>query len=217
MRLPAYGAPPLYAMVLHPAVSDAMLPSLTSQIAGMDPATSEAMCGQGVQPLAAGCRTAYVIYWPLRIAAVCGVLLATLLVFQPQVWWVALIPLVLVAPFAFTGWLAWRSGGWHAGEGDWLLLQRGAFTLTSTAAKIDEIQFVRWSQGLFSRANAPFSLAISVATSGVAGLLSQFLPFLFRPIDPSLVRLRAVAATDAANIAISSGFERSLPAELISG
>jgi putative membrane protein len=217
MRLSAYGSPPLYAMVLHPAVSDAMLPSLTSQIARMDLATSEAMCGKGVHPFATGSRMAYIVYWPLRIAAVCGVLLAMLLVLQPRVWWVALIPLVLAAPFAFTGWLAWRSAGWYAGDGEWLLLQRGAFTLTSTAAKIDEIQFVRWSQGLFSRANAPFSLAISVATSGVAGLLSQFLPFLFRPIDPSLVRIRAVAATDAEKIAISSRFERSLPPELISG
>ena len=214
MRLPAYGAPPLYAMVLHPAARDAMLPSLTSQIAGMDLATSEAMCGKGVQPLAAGCRNAYVAYWPLRIAAVCGMLLAMLLILQPRVWWVALIPLVLAAPFALTGWLAWKSGGWYAGDGGWLLLQRGAFTLTSTAARIDQIQYVRWSQGLFSRANAPFSLAISVATSGVAGLLSQFLPFLFRPLDPSIVRLRAVDATDAEKIANLSGFAGSLPREL---
>ena len=69
MRLPAYGSPPIYAMVLHPAVTDATLPSLTSQIAGMDLATSEAMCGKGVHPLAAGSRNAYITYWPKRIAA----------------------------------------------------------------------------------------------------------------------------------------------------
>ncbi len=217
MRLPAYGAPPSYAMVLHPAVTDATLPSFTSQIAGMDLATSEAMCGKGVHPLAAGCRNAYITYWPLRIAAGSGVLLALLLILQPRMWWWALLPLILVVPFAISGWLAWRSAGWYAGNGEWLLVQRGAFTLTSTAAKIDQIQYVRWSQGLFSRANATFSLAISVATSGGAGLLSQILAVLQRPVDPSLVRIPALDPTDAENIAISSGFERSLPPELISG
>jgi uncharacterized membrane protein YdbT with pleckstrin-like domain len=216
MRLPAYGSPPIYAMVLHPAVTDATLPSLTSQIAGMDLATSEAMCGKGVHPLAAGCRNAYIIYWPIRIAAASGVLLALLLTLQPQLWRWALLPLLLAVPFAISGWLAWRSGGWYAGNGEWLLLQRGAFTLTSTAARIDQIRYVSWSQGLFSRANATFALAISVATSGGAGLLSQILALLHRPVDPSLVRIRAVDATDAEKIAISSGFERSLPPGLIS-
>ena len=217
MRLPAYGSPPIYAMVLHPAVTDATLPSLTRQIAGMDLATSEAMCGKGVHPLAAGCRNAYITYWPKRIAAVSGVLLALLLTLQPQVWWWALFPLILAVPFAISGWLAWRSVGWYAGNGEWLLVQRGAFTLTSTVARIDQIQYVRWSQSLFSRANATFSLAISVATSGGASLLSEILALLRRPVDPSLVRIRAVDATDAEKIAISSGFERSLPPELISG
>jgi Bacterial PH domain len=104
--------------------------------------------------------------------------------------------------------------GWYAEDGDWLLLQRGAFTRTSTAARIDQIRYVRWSQGLFSRADAPLSLAISVATSGRPSLLSQILPALFRPPDPSLVRLRAVSATDAKQIAISSGLARSLPPEV---
>jgi putative membrane protein len=216
MRLPAYGSPPIYAMVLHPAVTDATLPSLTSQIAGMDLATSEAMCGKGVHPLAARSRNAYITYWPKRIAAICGVLLVSLLILQPQVWWWALLPLILAVPFAISGWLAWRSVGWYAGNGEWLLVQRGAFTLTSTAAKIDQIRYVSWSQGLFSRANATFSLAISVATSGGAGLLSQTFAVLRGPVDPSLVRIRAVAATDAEKIAISSGFERSLPPELSS-
>jgi uncharacterized membrane protein YdbT with pleckstrin-like domain len=217
MRLPAYGSPPIYAMVLHPAVTDATLPSLTSQIVGMDLATSEAMCGKGVHPLADGCRIAYITYWPKRIAAGCGVLLALLLTLQPQVWWWVLLPLILAVPFAISGWLAWRSVGWYAGNGEWLLVQRGAFTLASTAAKIDHIQYVSWSQGLFSRANATFTLAISVATSGGAGLLSQFLTVLRGPVDPSLVRIRAVDATDARKIAISSGLERSLPPELILG
>ena len=217
MRLPAYGSPPIYAMVLHPAVTDATLPSLTSQIAGMDLATSEAMCGKGVHPLAAGCRNSYITYWPKRIAAVSGVLLALLLTLQPQVWWWALFPLILAAPFAIAGWLAWRSVGWYAGSGEWLLVQRGAFTLTSTVARIDQIQYISWSQGLFSRANATFSLAISVATSGGASLISQILAILNRPVDPSLVRIRALDAADAEKIAISSGFERSLPPELISG
>ena len=173
--------------------------------------------GKGVRPLAAGCRNAYITYWPKRIAAVCGVLLALLLILQPQLWWWALLPVILAVPFAISGWLAWRSIGWYVGNSEWLLVQRGAFTLTSTAARIDQIQYVSWSQGLFSRANATFSLAISVATSGGAGLLSQILAFLRRPVDPSLVRIRAVAATDAENIAISSGIERSLPPGLISG
>jgi hypothetical protein len=60
-------------------------------------------------------------------------------------------------------------------------------------------------------------MAISVATSGGAGLLSRFLGDLRGPVDPSLVRIRDVAATDAEKIAISSGFERSLPPALISG
>src|SRR5215218_11286060 len=202
MRLPAYGSPPIHAMVLHPAVTDATLPSLTSQIVGMDLATSEAMCGKGVHPLAAGCRIAYITYWPKRIAAGCGVLLALLLTLQPQLWWWALFPLILAVPLAISGWLAWRSAGWYAGNGEWLLLQRGAFTLTSTAARIDQIQYVNWSQGLFSRANATFSLAISVATSGGAGLPSRILASLRGPVDPSLVRIRAMDATDAAKIAI---------------
>jgi uncharacterized membrane protein YdbT with pleckstrin-like domain len=217
MRLPAYGSPPIYAMVLHPAVTDGTLPSLTSQIVGMDLATSEAMCGQGVHPLADGCRIAYITYWPKRIAAGCGVLLALLLTLQPQVWWWALLPLLLAVPFAISGWFAWRSVGWYVGNGEWLLVQRGAFTLASTAARIDHIQYVSWSQGLFSRANATFSLAISVATSGGAGLLSQFLTVLRGPVDPSLVRIRAMDATDARKIAISSGLERSLPPGLILG
>ena len=217
MRLPAYGSPPIYAMVLHPAVTDATLPSLTSQIAGMDLATSEAMCGKGVHPLAVGSRNAYVTYWPMRIAAGTGVLLALLLALRPQLWWWALLPLILAVPFAVSGWLAWRSAGWYAGNGEWLLVQRGAFTLTSTAARIDQIRYVSWSQGLFSRASAPFSLAISVATSGGADLLSQILAVVRRPVDPSLVRIRAVDATDAEKIAISSGFGRSLPPEPIAG
>lgn len=216
MRLPAYGSPPIYAMVLHPAVTDATLPSLTSQIAGMDLATSEAMCGKGVHPLAAGCRNAYITYWPMRIAAGSGVLLASLLTLQPQMWWWALLPLILAVPFAISGWLAWKSVGWYVENGEWLLVQRGAFTLTSTAARIDQIQYVSWSQGVFSRANETFSLAISVATSGGASLLSQILAVLHRPVDPSLVRIRALDATDAEQIAISSGFERSLPPQLIS-
>ena len=124
--------------------------------------------------------------------------------------------MILAVPLAISGWLAWRSAGWYAGNGEWLLLQRGAFTLTSTAARIDQIQYVSWSQGLFSRANATLSLAISVATSGGASLLSDILAFLFRPVEPSLVRIRAVDATDAEKIAISSGFERSLPSGLTS-
>jgi putative membrane protein len=215
MRLPAYGSPPIYAMVLHPAVTDATLPSLTSQIVGMDLATSEAMCGTGVLPLAARSRNAYITYWPVRIAVVTGVLLASLLVLQPRIWWWALLPLALAAPGAISGWLAWRSAGWYAGNDEWLLVQRGAFTLTSTAAKIDQIQYVRWSQGLFSRANATVSLAISVATSGGAALLSLIPALLQRPVDPSLIRIRAVAATDAEKIALASGFARSLPPELI--
>ena len=211
MRLPAYGSPPPYAMVLHPAVADAALPALTGQIAGMDPATSEAMCGAGVHPLAAGCRGAYVVRGPLRIAAASGAALTLLLVLEPRVWWWALLPLILAAPLALLGWLAWKGAGWYAGDGDWLLLQRGAFTRTSTAARIDQIRYIRWSQGLFSRADAPLSLAISVATSGRAGLPSQILPALVRPADPSLVRLRAVSTTDAEKIATSSGFARSLP------
>ena len=94
-----------------------------------------------------GARNAYITYWPMRIAAGCGVLLALLLTLQPQVWWWALLPLILAVPFALSGWLAWRSAGWYAGNGEWLLLQRGAFTLTSTAARIDQIQYVSWSQG----------------------------------------------------------------------
>jgi uncharacterized membrane protein YdbT with pleckstrin-like domain len=143
-------------------------------------------------------------------------LLASLLILQRQLWWWALLPLILAVPLAISGWLAWRSAGWYAGNGEWLLLQRGAFTLTSTAARVDRIQYLSWSQGLFSRANATFSLAISVATSGGAGQLSQFLALLRGPVDPSLVRIRAVAATDAEKIAISSGLERSLPPELSS-
>jgi hypothetical protein len=216
MRLPAYGSPPINAMVLHPAVSDATLPFLTSQIVGMDLATSEAMCGKGVHALAAGCRNAYVTYWPKRIAAGSGLLLVFLLTLQPGIWWLALLPLILAVPLAVSGWLAWRSVGWYAEKGAWLLVQRGSFTRTSTAAKIDQIQYVSWSQSLFSRANATLSLAISVATSGWAGLLSRLLAVLREPVDPSLVRIRAMDVTDAEKIAISSGFERSLPPELVS-
>jgi uncharacterized membrane protein YdbT with pleckstrin-like domain len=143
--------------------------------------------------------------------------LVLLLVLRPQLWWLALLPLILVVPGAVSGWLAWRSAGWYAGGGDWLLVQRGAFTLRSTAARIDQIQYVSWSQGIFSRTNAPFSMAISVATSGGAELLSRILAVLRRPVNPALVRLRAVAATDATQIASASGFARSLPSELTAG
>ena len=210
MRLPAYGAPPRFAMVLHPAVTDATIPTLTQQVAGMDPATSAAMCGKGVHPLAAASRRAYLSYWPLRIAAFSGVVLAMLLVFQPRLWWVALLPLILAAPLAGAGWLAWRSAGWFASDGAWLLAQRGAFTLTSTAARVDRIQYVRWSQGLFSSAGAVASLAMAVATSGGASLLSRILAILRRPVDPSLVRLRAVDATNAEAIARALERERLL-------
>ena len=93
----------------------------------------------------------------------------------------------------------------------------GAFTLTSTAARIDQIQYVRWSQGLFSRANATVSLAISVATSEGRAPQPEARTLLRGPVDPSLVRIRAVDATDAEKIAIASGFERSLPPKLILG
>jgi uncharacterized membrane protein YdbT with pleckstrin-like domain len=118
MRLPAYGSPPIHAMVLHPAVIDAALPLLTQQIVGMDLATSEAMCGKGVHPLTAGSRQAYVAYWPIRIAAVCAAILALLLVLEPRLWWLALLPMILAAPPALWGWLTWRSSGWYSGDGE---------------------------------------------------------------------------------------------------
>src|SRR5690606_9605075 len=112
----AYGAPPNYAMVLHPAVTDAALPVLAEQIIGMDRATSGAMCGQAVHRLAAGCRGAWVARWPVRIVAGCGALLALLLILQPALWWWALTPLVLTVPLAYTGLLGWRSAGWYTGD-----------------------------------------------------------------------------------------------------
>jgi putative membrane protein len=211
MRLPAYGAPPIYALVLHPAVRDRTLPRLTHQIADMTVATSDAMCGKGVHRLAAGCRAAYVLYWPMRIAAACAVLVSSLVVFVPDAWWYGLLPLALAAPAAIMGLLAWRNVAWHAGDG-WLTMQQGTFTLTSIAARTDRIQYVRWSRAMRSRPDATLSLAISVATSGGAGVLAPLLSIMQQPVDSSLVRLRAIDAGSARAIAISGGFEQSLPA-----
>ena len=209
MRLPAYGSPPIYAMVLHPAVRDATLPRLTSEIAGMDPATSDALRGKGVLRLAVGSRTAYVAYWPIRIAAGSAALVTMLYILEPGNWWYGLLPLPLVIPFAITGLLAWRSTGWYAGDGGWLMVQQGVFTLTSTAARIDRIKYIQWSQALVARPEPARSLAISVATSGGAGLLGHI------RANPSLVRIRAVDAGSARAIAIAGGFDRSLPATTI--
>jgi uncharacterized membrane protein YdbT with pleckstrin-like domain len=215
MRLPAYGAPSYYAMVLHPAVTDAALPSLTNQVAAMDAATSAAMCGKGVHRLAVGCRNAYILYWPIRIAAVSAMVLVLLLTINRDLWWWALIPAGLVVPFALRGYLAWKCAGWYAEHGDWLLIQRGVLGLTSTAARPDQIQYLAWSQGLFSRPNAVLSMAISVPTSGGAGIVSQILALLHRPVDPSIIRVRAMEASDARRIAMLSGFERSLPPGIV--
>src|SRR3712207_7636806 len=106
-------------MVLHPAVTDATLPSLTSQIAGMDLATSEAMCGKGVHPLAAGCRNAYITYWPIRIAAGSAVLLAPLLTLQPQIWRWGVLPSILAGRVSASGGVAWGGGGGWARSGGW--------------------------------------------------------------------------------------------------
>jgi uncharacterized membrane protein YdbT with pleckstrin-like domain len=210
MRMPAYGAPPNYAMVLHPAITDAALPALTEQIIGMDPATSGAMCGRGIQRLSTGCRGAWIAYWPMHIAAVSGALLILLLILQPDRWWWALTPMVLAVPLAYSGLLGWRSAGWYVGD-DWLVIQRGAFRLTSTAAHADRVQYLAWSKLLVSRSTPVTSMAISVATSGGADFISRILAVFRRPVNPSIVRLRAVDATDARKIASESGYERSLP------
>ncbi len=214
MRMPAYGAPPNYAMVLHPAVTDAAIPGLTEHIMGMDAASSRAMCGQGIHRLDASSRLAYMTFWPRRIAAAAAAVLLLLLVVQPELWWWALIPLALTVPLAGMGLLAWRSAGWHADNGDWLVLQRGALGLTSTAARVDRIQYLAWSLPLLSRPPASASMAVSVATSGGAGLISRILAALHRPVDPSIVRLRAVGAADAREIALASGTEPALPPAL---
>ncbi len=214
MRMPAYGAPPNYAMVLHPAVTDAAIPGLTEQIIGMDAATSRALCGQGVHRLGASSRLAYIVSWPAKIAAASGALLLMLVIVQPEHWWWGLAPLALMPPLAGMGLLAWKSAGWHAGHGDWLVLQRGALGMTSTAARVDRIQYVKWSMPPLSRSPSSAAMAVSVATSGGAGLISRILIALHRPVDPSIIRLRAVGAADARKIALASGYEPSLPPAL---
>lgn len=214
MRMPAYGAPPNYAMVLHPAVTDASIPELTEQIIGMDEATSRAMCGQGIHRLAASSRFAYITSWPTRIAAASGALLLLLLILQRDLWWWALIPLPLTVPLGYVGLLAWRSAGWYADDGDWLVIQRGALRMTSTAARVDRIQYLRWSLPMLSRSPSSASIAVSVATSGGAGMISRIPAWLQRPVNPSIVRLRAVDAADARAIAVASGYGPALPPAL---
>jgi uncharacterized membrane protein YdbT with pleckstrin-like domain len=214
MRMPAYGSPSIYAMVLHPAVTDAALPRLTQEIASMDPATCAALCGKRLHRLSTGSRGVYILQWPIRIVACCAGSLALLLIVQPDLWWLALAPLPLAAPLAWAGLLAWRSAGWYADNGDWLVIQRGAFGLSSTATRVDRIQFIRWSQPLLSRRVSTISMAISVATSGGASMVSRILALLRRPANPAIVRIRAMGADDARGVAIASGYERSLPPEL---
>jgi putative membrane protein len=214
MRMPAYGAPPNYAMVLHPAVTDAAIPELTKQIIGMDAATSRAMCGQGIHRLAAGSRVAYIVSWPTKIAAASGALLLLLLILQRDLWWWALTPLPLTVPLAYLGLLAWRSAGWYADNGDWLVIQRGALRMTSTAARVDRIQYLQWSLPMLSRSPSSASMAVSVATSGGAGMTSRIQAWLHRPVNPSIVRLRTVDAAAARAIAVASGYGPSLPPAL---
>jgi uncharacterized membrane protein YdbT with pleckstrin-like domain len=214
MRLPAYGSPSIYAMVLHPAVTDAALPELTREIAGMDRATAEAMCGKRVRRLTAGSRNAYILAGPIRIIGCAAALAILLLILQPSLWWLGLVLLPLALPLAWAGLLAWKSAGWYTDNGDWLVIQRGVFGLTSTAARIDQIQHLRWSQPPFSGPDATVSLAFAVATSGGAGLIGRILAILHRPTSPSIIRIRALAAADARTLAIASGFERSLPPDL---
>ena len=84
---------------------------------------------------------------------------------------------------------------------------------SSSADKLGGQVFIRLASSfegeLFAVNQTETAIAGRSAVASLADLPS--------PVDPSLVRIRAMAATDAANIAISSGFERSLPAELISG
>ena len=149
MRLPAYGSPQIYAMVLHPAVSDETLPSLTSQIAGMDLATSEAMCGEWGSPL--GGRVSQRLCHPLAQADRRGLRRVVSVAADPSA------AAVVVGAPAFDPGGAVRDLGVArleecrlvVGNGEWLLVQQGAFTLTSTAAKIDQIGYVTGRKGCF--------------------------------------------------------------------
>ena len=215
MRLPAYGTPSVYAMVLHPAVTDAMLPALTQQLVGMDPATTGAVCGQGIQRVAVGCRGAYVFYWPIRMAALSVALVLLLLMLQPNLWWLALAPLVLAVPLGLVGWRQWASTGWYANQGDWLVIQRGAFGLTSTAARVEGIEYLTWTSPLRSSQNPNLSMTISVSTSAGGGVVHRILALLGRPVNPAIIRIRAMPVADARRFATATGLERSLPPEPI--
>ena len=150
----------------------------------------------------------------MKIAAASAALLLLLLVLQRELWWWALMPLALAVPLAGMGLLGWRGAGWHADTGDWLVLQRGALGMTSTAARVDRIQYLTWSVPSLTRSPATLSMAVAVATSGGAGMISRILARLGRPVNPSIVRLRAVGAADARKIALATGFDGSLPPAL---
>ncbi len=215
MRMPAYGSPPNYKLVLHPSISPDVLAYVMEELVGMDGSASAALNGAGVHPLVEASRSAFMTLWPIRIAIVSLVALVAVLVVAPAYWWGALALLLLAFPAAVWGYYKWKQAAWYASGGEWLIVRRGVINRCAVVAAVDRIQYLRWAQSIFSRSpTASFALVLCVATSGEAGTINRLLALLSRALAPSMVTLKNVTAGEAAAIATAIGEIQALPPEL---
>jgi uncharacterized membrane protein YdbT with pleckstrin-like domain len=214
MRIPAYGSPPNYKLVLHPSISPDVLAYVMEELVGMDSDASAALNGTGVHSLVEASRSAFMTLWPIRIAIVSLAVLVAVLVIAPAYWWGALA-LLLAIPTAIWGYYKWKQAAWYASGGEWLIVRRGVINRCAVVAAVDRIQYIRWAQSIFARSPmASFALILSIATSGEAGTINRLLALLSRALAPSIVMLKNVTAGEAAAIATAIGDTSTLPPEL---
>ena len=215
MRVPAYGSPPNYKLVLHPSISPDVLSYVMEELVGMDDGARRALNGEGMQPLVEASRSAFVTLWPIRIAILTLVALGGVLLVAPAYWWAALSLLILAIPAAIWGYYKWKQAAWYAGGEGWLIVRRGVINRCAVVAAVDRIQYIRWAQSLFARSpDAALVLLLSIATSGEAGTINRLMSRLSRALAPSMVMLRNVTAAEAVSIATAIGDTRTLPPEL---
>jgi len=215
MRMPAYGSPPNYKLVLHPSISPDVLSYVMEELVGMDRNASAALDGKGMHPLVEASRSAFVTLWPIRIVILSLVALVAVLAIAPTYWWGALSLLLLAIPSAVWGYYKWKQAAWYASGGEWLIVRRGVINRCSVVAAVDRIQYIRWAQSIFARSpTAAFALILCIATSGEAGTINRLLARLSRALAPSIVMLRNVTAVEATAIATAIGDMQTLPPEM---